>query len=366
MIKKARCYEGQTEGQNMDWKPEEEDCIRRYLLDEATQDERRQVEARLLEEDDYGELALLIEDELIDDYARGALPARERKLFERNFLLTPQRRQDLMIAREITKYAAAQPVDGAANQARGSETRQPQRGQEIGWRQRRFNLLSPAWRAAVFALLILGLGLGGWWWWRGEPEVEPAMAALNRAYAAQRPLKARITGFDHAPFPEARGPEQKEETDYVALDRAERILLDAMAQRPNPLTQHALGRLYLAKKDFHQARKLFDAALQSDPDNAQLHSDLGAALFEQWNQSRSASQPAGSEELRSQSLEHLTRALELNSSLHEARFNRALLYQASGSAPLAREEWQRYLAADPNSRWTADAKKELDNLQKAR
>src|SRR5262245_21491808 len=167
----------------MDWKPEEEDLIRRYLLDNASAEERRQVEARLLEDDDYGEWLLLIEDELIDDYARGAMPAGERELFSRNFLLTARRRQDLVVTQALMKCAAdnmeasdtteeeitmAPVIDDVSRQARMSELRMKREGQAFGWRRR---LFEPAWKIAAYALLILGLGLG-WWLWRGESEVE--------------------------------------------------------------------------------------------------------------------------------------------------------------------------------------------------
>src|SRR5262245_54203191 len=137
----------------MDWKPEEEDLIRRYLLDDASDEERRQVEARMLEDDDYGEWLLLIEDELIDDYARGAMPARERELFARNFLLTPRRRQDLIVAQEIMKHAAgAVGINNTSRQANMSEPKPESARQEFGWLRR---LFEPAWKVAAYALLIL-------------------------------------------------------------------------------------------------------------------------------------------------------------------------------------------------------------------
>jgi tetratricopeptide (TPR) repeat protein len=343
----------------MDWKTEEEDLIRRYLLDDASDEERRQVEARLLEDDDFGERLLLIEDELIDDCARGALPAREQKLFERNFLLTTRRRQDLIVAQEIMKHAAdAQAINNISRQARMSEPRPERARQEIGWRRR---LFEPAWKVAAYALLILGLGLV-WWLQRGDPEAEKGIAALNQAYAAQRPLEARITGFGHAPFPKLLGGGQNK-PDYVALDRAERILLDDMKERPGASAQHALGRLYLAKKEFDKAQMLFNAALQADPNNAQLHSDLGATLFEKWDRERSAGGTKESEETKRQSIEHLTEALRLDGSLPEARFNLALLYQSANQTQMAREEWRKYLEIDRNSPWAKEAQDNLDRLK---
>src|SRR5262245_52636724 len=87
--------------------PEKEDQIRRYLLGDATPDEVEQVETDLLRGGENVERLLLIEDELITDYALGALKRRERELLEKNFFSTPERRERLMIARELVKQVSA-------------------------------------------------------------------------------------------------------------------------------------------------------------------------------------------------------------------------------------------------------------------
>src|SRR5262249_46666624 len=144
---------------------------------------------------------------------------------------------------------------------------------------------------------------------------------------------------------------------------AERILLDNMTERPGASAQHALGRLYLAKTEFDKAQMFFNAALQVDPNNAQLHSDLGTTLFEKWDLERSAGGAKESEETMRKSLEHLTEALRLDGSLPEARFNLALLYQSTNQTRLAREEWRKYLALDPNSPWSKEAQDNLERLK---
>ncbi|MBO0725336.1 MAG: tetratricopeptide repeat protein, partial [Blastocatellia bacterium] len=175
-----------------------------------------------------------------------------------------------------------------------------------------------------------------------------------------RPLESRISGFSHAPFVKQLGGDQYK-PDYAALDRAERILLDAMTTRPGASAQHALGRLYLAKMEFDEAQTLFNAALQAEPDNAQIHSDLGATLFEKWARERSTI-GAESEETKRQSLEHLTRAIRLNSKLPEAHFNLALLYQSENQTQMARQEWLNYLELDPDSTWAKEARDNLISL----
>jgi hypothetical protein len=83
--------------------PEQEDQIRRYLLGVATPDEAERVEIDLLRGDENVERLLLIEDELIANYALNALSEHERDLLETDFFSTPERRKKLTIAHEMVK-----------------------------------------------------------------------------------------------------------------------------------------------------------------------------------------------------------------------------------------------------------------------
>lgn len=357
----------------MNWELEEENKIRRYLLRDLPPESAQQVEEDLLGNDEYAEQLVMIEDELIDDYARGLLPELERDLFEQNFLITQVRRKKLMIAQAAVKYAEAlgtanvdQPalsnvlaeLPNTPSVTQPDKTLQNARPGREWWQ----TLFAPAWKIAVYVVLALGIGLGIWQMNSSESDVAVATKVMSQAYHTQRPLETRITGFDYAPFPKTLGSDQGR-ADYVALDRAERILLDAVAEHPTVEGQHALGRLYLARKKFDQAEKLFKAALQSDPNDARLHSDLGAVLFERWDREHSAEQTAESEELKRQSLEHLEKALALDGSLREARFNLAILYQASNQTQLARAEWEKYLAIEPDSRGKKEAERNLELLK---
>src|SRR4030095_11032710 len=115
----------------MPWATEEDERIRRYLLGVAEETERRHLEEQVLcgATDDlgqeYADHALLVEEELIDDYARGALSAPERELFERNFMISPKRQEKLLLTQSLADYARA----GAATtaeplQPRSEATRQ--------------------------------------------------------------------------------------------------------------------------------------------------------------------------------------------------------------------------------------------------
>src|SRR5262249_9770374 len=157
--------------------PEQENQIRRYILGVATPDETEQVEIDLLRGGENVEHLLLIEDELITDYALAALDERERELMEKNYFSTPERQERLMIAHEMVKQATAYDksrtaeetwVDKALRSVRQTlkllvaQFRPGQINQ--GGRMR--------WKIAVYAALVIGLGIGITSLWRGYRKIE--------------------------------------------------------------------------------------------------------------------------------------------------------------------------------------------------
>lgn len=63
---------------------EQEYLLIRYLLGESTEEERTQVEQRFLSDNDYFEQLLVLEEMLVDQYARGTLSAVQQKSFKRS------------------------------------------------------------------------------------------------------------------------------------------------------------------------------------------------------------------------------------------------------------------------------------------
>lgn len=333
----------------------EENLLRLYLLGATTFEEDEEIERRL---DDISlkEELREAEEDLIDDYARGVLPGDQRMLFEMNFLVRPERQQKVSIAQAAVRYAQSQPRSVPGTPASPADKPEVSAG---GWLRGMFR---PAWAIPIFALLLVGVGAMLWRSGGDRSDIGLAIKAMNQAYRARRPLEVRISGLDYAIYPKTLGGEERP-IEAPAIDRAERILLDEMAERPSPAAQHALGQVYLTQKKFKEAQDLFVAALQAEPGNARLLSDLGAALFERWLRERGPGQPAATEELRSQSLEYFTKALTLDARLLDARFNRALLYQYSGQTESARAEWQLYLKEDSDSPWSKEAEINLRSLK---
>jgi CHAT domain-containing protein len=330
---------------------EEERSLRAYLLGETTSAEQTQIEERLLVDGDYVERLLMIEQELIDSYVRDTLSEREREQFRKHVLTTPERRRKLRKAEALRRYVNnAQPIPVAAPAS--------------GWWPKVFGkqpLLTPAWRSAIAAMLMLGVAIGVWRVFTGQSLADKGRAALQAALP-ESPTEARITGFRWMPPSHTLGGQSKDAPDNISLDRAYSYFRDAIDEQPGADSHHALGQYYLAKGELDKAIEQFNEALASTPKNAKLHSDLGAALLER----AKIKQGEGAEtslDYRSKSLEHLNRALELDDALLEALFNRALCYQQMQLLLEAEADWHAYLNRDANSPWADAARRHLGEIE---
>ena len=64
---------------------DDEQRLKSYLLGELAQEEMRELEERLLREEEFANQVLLIEDELIEDYVLGELSSKEQQQFQKYF-----------------------------------------------------------------------------------------------------------------------------------------------------------------------------------------------------------------------------------------------------------------------------------------
>lgn len=345
---------------------DDQSSIRRYLLNQLTDDEQQQIEQRLLTDDDLFEQFQATEDELVDQYLSGVLTKEETKMFEKHFLVTPERQLKLRFAKAFRRYVSTYPSELSPQ-----TSNQPQRIAEqprTSWPWLKLFSASPL-RAAAFAALILVAGLGVWRIFFYQSDVDKALIALSAAYRDQRPVESRITKLSYAPFVTTRGAGQNKVAD-PERERAKMMLVNAQSERPSAAVHHALGKVNLAENEFDRAIEQFDKALKADPNNAEIHADLGAAWLEKGkaDAAKISAEPSGPvtgkalEEL-GRSLEHLNRALELNPNSLEAFFNRALCLEYQGLPLRAEEEWREYLKKDPTSLWSEEARRRLRLLE---
>src|SRR5215467_14412442 len=83
----------------------EEEYLKRYILGRLPEPEQVKVEQRLLLDSDYVELLQIVEEELIDAYARGALSEDDRKGLEESIAMSPVLRRKLTMARPFVRHA---------------------------------------------------------------------------------------------------------------------------------------------------------------------------------------------------------------------------------------------------------------------
>jgi CHAT domain-containing protein len=339
--------------------------LRRYLLGQLDDPTAEATEKQFLVQEDVFDELMAAEDELIDDYLTEVLPPDDRKAFEKHFLSTSERQEQLKFGRIFKRYLAAESGMRDAvesDQGAGAVDRVPLttrvadagslRGKSPG------AFFSSPWRTVAFAVVLLAIALGTWRFYRSQPHVDKGLVALNAAYRQQRPLESRISNFDYAPYVVTRGPGD-ERVDQDELRRAELTLLDELNANATPAVHHALGKVYLAKKDFDKAIDAFNEALKDDPNNAQIYSDLGAAWLEKGKIDREGNEPGKGMEELGRSLENLNKALELNPNLLEALFNRALCRQGMLLPQQAADDWREYLKRDSSSMWAEEAKQQL-------
>ena len=335
-------------------RPEDQRSIRRYLLGELPAEEGERLEERLLTDEEFFQELLVGEDELIDLFLRGDLDAAEREHFTQHFLAAPERQQQLSFARALHKYVANAPPQ-APTPARDTWAARLAR-----WRR---TLFTPRIALAFAAFAAVAVAFGVWRVYFYQSEVDKGLIALQTAYRAQRPTEVRITGFPYAQWTVVRGANEPQQIDQLAHDRAQSLLTNAAHEHADAPTLAALGRLYLAERNFEQARTQFEQALKLAPDDAELHGDLGATLLEQGMSERAGTDSGQSLNEFARALEHLTRALELNPTLLTARFNRALCYEQMARPQQAAEDWHKYLEQDANSQWATEAQQHLKQLE---
>lgn len=332
----------------MSWTSQDEGTIRAYLLGELADAEQTKVEERLFADPDYVELLLIVEDELVDAYVRGTLDERERQPFEAHFLAASQRRRKLRLARALRDYANRRPRRTAASTS-------PAGPAWWAW------LRAPALRPAAAVVVLLAAVYGVWRVFIYESLAEKGRAALSAALT-ESPVEARISGFDWRPHRPTLGPGP--DPDNNSLRRAELYLQEAVVDQPGSVSDHALGQLFLARKEFDAAIRQIEQALKEDPNSAKLHNDLGVAFLEKAKAYTEGPSPDRRAELFARGLEHFNQALTLDGSLLEALFNRALCRERMQLLHQAEADWAAYLERDAESLWADEARRRLEAIER--
>jgi tetratricopeptide (TPR) repeat protein len=281
------------------------------------------VEIRLLSDEVYGEEFDIVVDELTDQYVTGEVEGAKREQMERYFFASPARREKLRIA------AALKERETSVAPKRWVPSREL--------------------RIAASILIIVGLAFPIWFALKNrESEFDKGLAALQTAYAGNRPIEARVSALPYAPFPSSTRGARVAEQRQNDLRRAQLHLEQAIKEKPTPEAHDALGKVYLAQGRLDDAIREFEQSLSGSKNQAQVYNDLGVAWFQKGD--------------FNQSIDNFDKALQLDGNLLEALFNRALAYEKQSRFEGAKENWNEYLKHDSTSPWAEEAQRHLIRL----
>ena len=327
---------------------DEQTKLRKYLLNDISENNRSEIEERLLTDDEYFEEISMAEENLIQDYADRNLDADEQERFEKYFLSSEENREKVRFARALRKYVNESKTANETNTAPEAEKNPSFFDSLKGF------FSSPV--PAALAVLVIA-GIIGFFVWRSSSSDSDVLIALNKFQKSSRPTVARITGFDYAPKIEGtRGEANK--NNEINLLSAKLTAQKAIEKGETAENLHELGLVYLAEKNFDEAAKLFEKALNKAPNNAKIHNDLGVALME-----KADLQEVGAMQNLTRASEEFGKAISLDKSLLEAYFNKALCLEKIPGSPQAKEAWQDYLKLDSNSQWAEEARAHLGAIE---
>ena len=169
--------------------------IKLYLLGEVTAEERETLEQRLLTDDDYFEEFRLAKEDLIDCYTEGEMTPEEREKFKKHFLITKERRESLKLAQSLIAYSSSQA------RKRGKK-KDANRDLCLGF----FPFFdTPASRRVC---RCCHCNYDCRFYSLPSSALDTARGPLpNAAYRVERPIEARVSDFQHAPFADKRSGE---------------------------------------------------------------------------------------------------------------------------------------------------------------
>lgn len=352
--------------------PDTEDrvTIKKYLLGEITGEEQlREIEESLFADEEYYEELLRVEAELAEEYARGGLAASERQKVEELYLSSPERRGGINFALVVEEYFNRRRIektldDTTSDRGKVDEPKpRPNNVRKFPGVKSLFS--STSFKIAASVILVFALGAGAWRTFIYRSDLDRGLAALTEAYKNQRPTQARISMLDYALPPNERGVADRVNSD--ARRRAGLFLQYAAEDAPSADSYHALGNHLLAAGQFDEAFAQFTKASELDPNNARLQNDIGVALLEKAGAAAGSGEEAGKGYADAgASLAHFERALQLDGSLLDALFNRALALERLKAFGQAQEAWMRYLERDSSSGWAEEARRRLELLDERR
>ena len=172
----------------------EQSLIKQYLLGELDEQQREQLEQRVITNPDYKEQVLITEEELLEDFVNGSLPPRELELVRQKYSSSPSLLRKVEIARALNRYASDHPIL--------PQRTIPQRGWAkslLGFfaARNRFRQLS----LAVLILFMVGGSLLVYWWLSYESRANyEALVRLNGPESQLLPPDDSVVAISLSPL----------------------------------------------------------------------------------------------------------------------------------------------------------------------
>ncbi|HXI14567.1 MAG TPA: CHAT domain-containing protein [Thermoanaerobaculia bacterium] len=183
---------------------------------------------------------------------------------------------------------------------------------------------------------------------RSEGASDRLVAAANAL--TYRTTTGRLSGdFAWRPLPPATrsgGNSRERDPKWLRLQGAAGEILDSASDGSE---RHQRGVAQLLTRNEDAAIELMESGLERNSNDAKGWNDLAAAHL-----TRADRQDDAAEALKA--LTAADRALRFDPNLVAAHFNRALALEGVGLLGEALAEWRRYLAIDPSSEWSAEAR----------
>ena len=155
--------------------------MRSYLLGVLDADRKTRLEEQILSAPETYEELLIIEEELIDQYAGGGLSEHDRQQFETHFLITAERQKNLRFGQLLKRYVSSHPfpsqVENSAPATKSFMFSLPAAGR-------------PIMTFSIAGVVLLGVVLLGWLGFRRPPSrwtqqrIEPVVVVTLAPAAA--------------------------------------------------------------------------------------------------------------------------------------------------------------------------------------
>jgi hypothetical protein len=148
--------------------------IREYLLGKLADEVRAEVELRLLDDKEFFDELLILEDELVDDYVAGRLRESDRTQFENHFLNAPERQARLRFGRVFNRYLELN--DSAETDIDRASTVLPRSVNQDRWKPR---LFQHRWAVVSVSVVLVFVAATYWLLSRGGTNLESGQKIVS-------------------------------------------------------------------------------------------------------------------------------------------------------------------------------------------